>query len=195
MEAYSDRYEAALTLAADAHHNQVRKLGGDPYIVHLVHVSVLLIRHSFSEDVAIAGLLHDIVEDQGVPLDDIEAGFGPAVAEMVAALTEWKLEEGVERPWEARKQEALDHLQQASRGAVAVKAADTLHNVRSVTLGLHRAGPTVWRRFKRGPAETLWYYRSVSEIVHLRLGAHPLALELEAAIRRLEKELAGMPEP
>lgn len=195
MEAYSDRYEAALSLAADAHHDQMRKLGGDPYIVHLVHVSVLLIRHGFSEDVAIAGLLHDIVEDQGVPLNDIEAGFDSTVAEMVAALTEWKSEDGVERPWEVRKQEALGHLQQASLGAAAVKTADTLHNVRSVVLGLRREGPTIWSKFKRGPTESLWYYRSVLETVRSRLGTHPLVLELERAISRLVQELAETAEP
>lgn len=195
MEAYSYRYEAALALAAEAHHNQVRKLGDDPYIVHPVHVSVLLIRHGFGEDVVIAGLLHDVVEDQGVPLEDIEAEFGSSVAEMVTALTEWKSEDGIERPWEVRKQEALEHLRQASHGAVAVKAADTLHNVRSVALSLHREGSSVWKNFKRGPAETLWYYRSVSELVHLRLGAHPLALELEAAIIRLEQVLDERREP
>lgn len=195
MEAYSDRYEAALALAAEAHHNQVRKLGDDPYIVHPVHVSVLLIRHGFPEDVAIAGLLHDIVEDQAVPLEDIEVRFGSAVAEMVSALTEWKAEDGVERSWEVRKQEALGHLRLASQGAVAVKAADTLHNVRSVVLGLNREGSSVWNSFKRGPAETMWYYRSVSEIVHARLGAHPLARELETAIGRLEQALDEATEP
>jgi (p)ppGpp synthase/HD superfamily hydrolase len=78
---------------------------------------------------------------------------------------------------------------------VAVKAADTLHNVRSVMHGLHREGPAIWSKFKRGPAETLWYYRSVSEIVHARLGAHPLALELATAINRLEQELTDVTEP
>lgn len=194
MKAYSDRYEVALALAASAHHNQLRKLGDDPYIVHLVHVSVILIRHGFSEDVAIAGLLHDIVEDQEVPLQDIEAQLGPAVAEMVAALTEWKSEDGVERPWEVRKHEALRHLQEASREAAAVKAADTLHNAHSLMLGLRREGPTVWRKFKRGPSDTLWYYRSVSELVRSRLGTHPLALELETTINRLEQDLAGATE-
>jgi (p)ppGpp synthase/HD superfamily hydrolase len=172
----------------------VRKLGGDPYLVHVVHVSVILIRHGFSEDVAIAGLLHDIVEDQGVLLEDIEAGFGPAVAEMVDALTEWKSEDGVERPWEVRKQEALTHLSQASREAAAVKAADTLHNAHSLILGLRREDSAIWSKFKRGPSETLWYYRRVSQLVSSRLGSHPLALELETSVRRLEQQLAGATE-
>ena len=187
MEAYSERYEAALALAASAHLDQARKAGGEPYIVHVVHVSVILLRHGFSEDVAIAGLLHDVVEDQEVPLAEIEAGFGPAVAEMVAALTERKRENGRERPWEDRKREALAHLEGASREAVTVKAADTLHNARSLALALRRDGPSAWRHFKRGPAETLWYYRRVADLVRQRLGAHPLAAELEAATASLEQ--------
>lgn len=190
MEAYSDRFEAALALAAGAHHDQERKAGGDPYIVHLVHVAVILIRHGFAEDVVVAGLLHDIVEDQEVPLRDIEAGFGPAVAETVAALTEWKVEDGEERPWEVRKREALEHLRQAGPEAVAVKAADTLHNARSLGFVLRRDGPTVWDDFKRGPAETLWYYHRVAELSRSRLGAHPLILELEAAINGLAQAMA-----
>lgn len=187
MEAYSGRYEAALVLAARAHQDQVRKVGGDPYITHLVHVSVILLRHGFSEDVAIAGLLHDIVEDQDVPLAGIEAEFGPAVAEMVDVLTEQKREGEVERPWEVRKREALSRLRQGSLAATAVKAADTLHNAHSMALGLRRDGPAIWRSLSRGPAETLWYYRSVAAIVRERLGGHPLVEELEAAIMRLEQ--------
>jgi (p)ppGpp synthase/HD superfamily hydrolase len=187
MEGYSERYEAALALAASAHQGQARKAGGEPYMVHVVHVSVILLRHGFSEEVAIAGLLHDVVEDQDVPLAEIEADFGPAVAEMVAALTERKKEDGQERPWEDRKREALAHLDGASQEAVAVKAADTLHNTRSLEVALRRDGPSIWRRFKRGSAETLWYYRSVAELVRQRLGTHPLAVELEVAIASLER--------
>jgi (p)ppGpp synthase/HD superfamily hydrolase len=189
MEAFSERYQAALVLAARAHQDQVRKAGGEPYVVHVVHVSVILLRHGFSEEVAIAGLLHDVVEDQDVPLAEIEAGFGPAVTGMVAALTERKEEGGQERPWEDRKREALAHLEHANREAVAVKAADTLHNARSLALALDRVGPSIWERFKRGPAETLWYYREVAAAVRARLGAHPLADELEAAITSLEPDM------
>jgi (p)ppGpp synthase/HD superfamily hydrolase len=187
LEGYSDRYEAALALAARAHHDQMRKVGDVPYIVHPVHVSVILLRHGFPEEVAIAGLLHDVVEDQAVPLEDIEADFGQAVAEMVASLTERKREGGAERSWEARKQEGLQQLCRASRGAVAVKAADTLHNARSVALALRDEGPSIWNSFRRGPEETLWYYDRVSAIASERLGTHPLVGELTAAIACLRQ--------
>ncbi len=192
VEGFSERYESALALAARAHQGQVRKAGGDPFIVHVIHVSVILLRHGFSEDVVIAGLLHDVVEDQDIPLSDIEARFGPDVAEMVAMLTERKREGDAERPWEIRKQEALDKLRRANSEAVAVKAADVLHNAHSVALVLRREGAAIWGRFSRGPQETLWYYRSVAQIVRERLGEHPLTQELDGAIEHLEQMVVSV---
>jgi (p)ppGpp synthase/HD superfamily hydrolase len=194
MAIFSERYEAAFALAASAHSDQVRKVGGEPYIVHLAHVSVMLLRSGFSEDVVVAGLLHDAVEDRNVPLAEIEAGFGAAVAEMVSAVTERKYEDGVPRSWEDRKREALDQLRRASEGAVAVKAADTLHNTHSILLAVREGGDAIWERFSRGPQETLGYYGNVAGIVRQRLGDHPLSCELDAALNRLRHAI-GDPLP
>ncbi len=191
MEAYSERYEAALSLAARAHRAQLRKASDVPYIAHLVHVSVILIRHGFDEDLAIAGLLHDAVEDQDVPLADIDTQFGSRVATIVAALTEHKRAGGVERPWEARKQEMLHQLRRANNDAIAVKAADTLHSVRTIVAGLAEKGPALWSSFSRGAGQSLWFYESVAEIVRDRLEAHPLADELDRAVDALEEAIAG----
>jgi (p)ppGpp synthase/HD superfamily hydrolase len=185
--AFSSRYDAALTLAARAHRHQNRKGGDVPYIVHLVNVSVILIRYGFGEDVAIAGLLHDIVEDQSYAPARIQDEFGPVVAGIVAVLTENKREGGQPRPWEVRKQEALDHLRHADLDAVAVKAADALHTSRELAADLRRMGAAMWRNLSRGPGPSLWYFRSVAEIVGDRLGDHPLAAELDDAVRDLER--------
>jgi (p)ppGpp synthase/HD superfamily hydrolase len=185
MQAYSPRYDAALSLAALAHRGQTRKGSDVPYVVHPVHVSVMLIRHGFGEDVTIAGLLHDVVEDQDVPLNEIEAQFGPAVAEMVDALSERKQAGGARRPWEVRKQEALEQLRRASDDAVAVKAADTTHNSRALAADLREKGPVMWDFLTKGPDQTLWYYGRVAELVARRLGDHPLAREVDAAVADL----------
>jgi (p)ppGpp synthase/HD superfamily hydrolase len=195
LEAYSQRYDAALVLAARAHRNQTRKGGDIPYLIHPVHVSVILIRYGFGEDVAIAGLLHDVVEDQDVPLAYIEAEFGPAVAEIVAALTEKKKEAGQPRPWEIRKQEALAHIEGASLDAVAVKAADALHSTRQMAADLRQKGASMWGSFSRGPDKSLWYYQAVAEIVGRRLGPHPLAAELDAAVKDLALAIAKTEAP
>jgi len=189
MNSYSERYDAALALAASAHAGQTRKGSTIPYIVHLVHVSVVLIRYGFPEDVAIAGLLHDIVEDQDYPLSDIEARFGLAVAEMVAAATEQKKEAGRPRRWEDRKREALDHIRQAGADAVAVKAADVLCNTRAMASALRQNGPSVWDHFSRGPEQSMWYYRSLADIARERMAGHPLLAELDEAVRDLDQAI------
>jgi (p)ppGpp synthase/HD superfamily hydrolase len=182
---FSARYDAALALAARAHREQLRKGTDIPYIAHPVHVSLILIRHSFGEDLAIAGLLHDVVEDTDVPLERIEAGFGDTVARLVAAVSETKMAGGAELPWEQRKAEKLAHLHAGGPDVAALKAADAIHNARSITADVRQDGPSVWGRFKRGADQTLWYYREILEGVRAKLGDHPIVVELTAAVEDL----------
>jgi len=185
---FSARYDAALALAAQAHRQQLRKGTDIPYLAHPMHVSLILIRHGFGEDLAIAGLLHDVVEDTDMPLERIAAEFGDAVARLVAAVSETKTADGAERPWEQRKAEKLAHLLEGGPDVAALKAADAIHNARSITADVRQSGPSVWGRFKRGADQTLWYYREILAGVRAKLGDQPIALELAAAV----EELAGV---
>ncbi|QIE44146.1 HD domain-containing protein [Pseudohalocynthiibacter aestuariivivens] len=81
----SDRFDDALSYASRLHRSQRRKGANIPYISHLLSVCALVIEYGGDEDQAIAGLLHDAVEDQG-GMDaarDIEARYGPRVARIV----------------------------------------------------------------------------------------------------------------
>lgn len=191
MHGYSERYYAALVRAACAHRNQNRKGGDTPYIVHPVNVSVIVLHYGFGEDVAIAALLHDIVEDQEYPLDQIEVEFGPIVAHIVAELTERKKENGRPRDWEIRKQEALQRLAAAGHDTAALKAADALDSVRSMAAGLRRSGPSMWAHFSKPAELTLQHYQHVAELVRGHLGDHPLAAELDEAVRDLEQAIVA----
>jgi (p)ppGpp synthase/HD superfamily hydrolase len=177
-------------VATVAHRQQTRKGSGLPYVVHPIHVSVILLRHGFSMESAISGLLHDVVEDQGYDLAAIRGRFGARVADMVEALSERKSDDdGARRPWEVRKREALQQIREASREAVAVKCADTLHNAHSFVQDLRREGAGVWQRFNRGPQSQLSYYRRVLGVAEERLGAHPLVAELAAAVAQLARAI------
>jgi (p)ppGpp synthase/HD superfamily hydrolase len=191
MHAFSARYDAALALAARAHRDQLRKGTDLPYFAHPVHVSILLIRHGFSEDLAIAGLLHDVVEDTDTPLALIAAEFGDDVAGMVAAVSETKSADGVDLPWEQRKAEKLAHLQSAGPDVAALKAADAIHNLRSIIADQQRIGPAIWERFKRGPGPTLGYYQAILDPVRMKLGGHPIVVELEDAVAELARVAGG----
>lgn len=190
MIAFSNRYDQALQFAARAHRQQLRKGTDIPYVAHVMHVSVLLLRHGFDEDLAIAGLLHDVVEDCDVPLARVEALFGAEVARLVDAVSEVKYSDSVERSWEERKTEKLAHLQHGGPRVAALKAADALHNLQSIIADLALVGPEIWRRFKRGPQPTLWYYREILAGVRIHLGDHPIVVELTAALADLEQAIA-----
>ena len=120
----------AWRLASMAHATQTRKYNGDRYIVHLAEVAALT--SIFTDgyvDAICAAWLHDIIEDQGYPLANINEEFGDVVAGYVDALTE-KRPEGFNR----KQRHALYNTQlgDAPEAVQCVKAADIISNVGSI---------------------------------------------------------------
>jgi (p)ppGpp synthase/HD superfamily hydrolase len=191
VSAYSSKYDDAVVFAARAHRKQCRKGTDIPYVTHPFHVSVLLIRHGFDEDLAVAALLHDVVEDCAVSIAEVEAEFGPRVALLVDAVTEKKGEDGAMRSWEDRKKGALARLRESGADVGALKAADALHNVRAIAADIERDGTKVWGRFKRGPGPSIRYYREILSIARTVLPNHSLPEELAEAIDALERIADG----
>jgi (p)ppGpp synthase/HD superfamily hydrolase len=186
---FSPKIDAALVVAACAHRSQLRKGTDIPYIVHPVHVALILSRHGFDEDLVVAGLLHDTVEDTALEMDAIRAQFGDAVAELVAAVTEAKTDgAGERRPWRARKEDQIAHLAHADGRVAALKAADSLHNLQSTLGDLRRVGAAIWDRFNATCADWLWYHGAIARLCGERLGvAHPLVVELDGAIAEIAR--------
>ncbi len=191
MAGFSPRLDAALAFAARAHRTQVRKGSDVPYIVHPVQVAIILLRHGFDEDLAVAGVLHDTVEDTEASADAIAETFGAEIAELVSAVSEIKNDDaGERRPWRVRKQEQLEHLARAGERTAALKAADSLHNVSATLAELRAVGPSVWARFNAGVDDSIWYYRAVAALCRGALGDHPLVRELEQTVEAVA-ELSG----
>src|SRR5205807_3243496 len=100
------RLEQALRWSARCHEGQTRKGGHIPYFQHAAAVAMILDRAGFDEDVVVAGLLHDVVEDTTATFEDVALRFGPAVAETVRQCSEVKRDaEGRKRPWIDRKRD------------------------------------------------------------------------------------------
>ena len=94
-------------------------------------------------------------------------------------------------PWKERKQAYIAHLGEASASARLVSAADKLHNARSILNDYRSLGEEVWQRFQGRKAGTLWYYRSVLDVLS-QAGRTPLIEELDRVVSQLE-QLAGQP--
>ncbi len=126
------RIEAAYELAKKAHEGQMRS-SGDPYISHPIEVAVILVGLGMDSDTIIGGLLHDVVEDTTVTLEDIEKQFGGDVAELVDGVT--KL---ANIPYSSRAEQQAENVRKMLLAmakdvrVVIIKLADRLHNMRTL---------------------------------------------------------------
>ncbi len=181
----TERYEEALKYAFQLHRRQVRKGSGIPYVSHLLAVSALVMQDGGDEDQAIAGLLHDAVEDQGgqKTLDEIQRKFGERVAGIVLGCSDTL--ESPKPPWRERKEKYLAHLESASVEVRRVSQADKLHNASSILQDLHREGTGVWGRFKGGKEGTLWYFDELLRIFR-KVQPSPLVAELDLLVEEIK---------
>ena len=159
----SPRLERALRSSAVWHAGQTRKGSDVPYFEHAVAVAMILDRAGFDEDVVIAGLLHDVVEDTEATFEDVAARFGPSVCETVRACSEIKHDaQGRKRPWIDRKRDHLAALEESPIPARAVALADKLHNLASIAHDLS-LGRDVWSLFHADRSDVLGYYRAAAD--------------------------------
>jgi (p)ppGpp synthase/HD superfamily hydrolase len=186
---YSAALDRALVFSASAHRNQARKGTDIPYIIHPVHVAMILLRHDFPEEVILAAVLHDVVEDTDKTVEDIAAHFGENVARLVDAVSERKTHGGQKLPWRKRKEAQLERLEHADRDIAALKAADALHNLRSTLADFDRVGHEVWQRFRGSSGDHHWYYASLVKLTQSKLGDHSLVQELSRALAELSETL------
>jgi GTP pyrophosphokinase len=154
-------------------------------------VASLVLEFGGDEDLAIAALLHDVVEDcGGAPmLKEVRRRFGSRVAKIVDGCTDSDTDP--KPPWRERKETYLRHLKAADAETRLVSAADKLNNVRSILSDYREVGESIWARFNGGREGTFWYYRALME--EFRRKPNRLIRELELAVRELETavNLAG----
>ncbi len=187
------RFDEALAFAAELHREQLRKIGRVPYLSHLMRVAGTALDFGASEDVAIAALLHDAVEDCGglETAKEIRARFGDFVAEIVLETSDSTTADASRKaPWRERKEAYLARLRTGLEAAALVSGCDKLDNVASLDRALRIEGGAMLARFKGGPSDLIWYYESVAEILEER--GTPCAAELRGAIERLKTTLANV---
>jgi (p)ppGpp synthase/HD superfamily hydrolase len=186
------RLQRAFRYAAEKHAGQTRKQTAVPYLSHLMAVAALVLEAGGDEDMAIAALLHDVVEDcGGMPrLREIRKQFGSRVAKIVEGCTDAYI---VPKPeWWERKKSYLRELARADAATRLVSAADKLHNVRTILADYRLQGEDVWKRFTGKREGTLWYYRALSD-EYQRRNPNRITGELELAVAELERVASKTP--
>ena len=186
----SARLASAFSLAVDLHGDHTRKGTGVPYITHLMTVSAMVGEYGGDEDLMIAALLHDALEDRPdrITLPQIVHRFGWRVGRVVEGCSDCTSKP--KPPWEQRKRAFLQRLQTESADVKLVAAADKLHNTITLLRDVERVGDTFWNRFNAPKDRQCWYLRSCVDA--LKHGWwNDILIGLDQAVTGLER-LSGL---
>jgi (p)ppGpp synthase/HD superfamily hydrolase len=184
------------TLAVDyarVLHIERRKGTGIPFMAHLVGVASLVMGEAghvdfpVTEDMVIAAILHDAVEDHGGQrrLEDIRQNFGENVARMVEGLSDTLAEDSSQKEdWDVRKTAYVKHLATEKPDVQLISAADKLYNARTMLDDYRKIGPKLWTRFKRVRDQQLGYFNNLLKVFK-SAGTNRIVEELDRVVATL----------
>ena len=181
-----DRYLEAYVYCYKLHKKQTRKGSNIPYFTHLSSVSNLIIENNGTTTQAIAGLLHDAVEDQGgaKTLAVIKRKFGPKVAKIVDQCSDTTIKP--KPPWKTRKIRYIKDIKTKTQDTLLVSLCDKYHNANCILSDYQKVGEEIWDRFTASKQETFWYYESLYKEFKKYLKNH---LELIKAYKNTVDEM------
>lgn len=191
----TERFTKAVEYARQLH-TEFRKGTDVPYMAHLLGVAAIVMseagrRLPVTEDMVVAALLHDTVEDHGgMPrLREVEGIFGANVARMVAGLSDTFAEDhDMKEGWEDRKTTYIERLRGEDDDVLLISAADKLYNAKSILEDFREIRHVVWERFHRGAEQQLWYFRELLTVFDSR-PRNRIVDEFERVLKELELEL------
>lgn len=176
---YSEKIQKSIRFAWKVHKGQFRKGKDEPYIVHLLTVSLILSKVTKDEDIIIAGILHDTIEDceprGSMTKELLEKEFGVEVAKIVDDLTE----QDKSLPWAERKRLALEHASQMDKKSLLVKSADVLHNMTDQIADYKKEGDAMFEKFNAGKQMQLERYEKLIAAINKTYPKNPLKSDLE----------------
>lgn len=160
-----ERRALAFAKAAHGSIDQRRKYTGEPYIVHPIAVAEIVRSVAHKDEMVVAALLHDTVEDTDVTIYDIDREFGGEVADLVYWLTD------VSKPSDGnrarRKQMDLEHIAKAPAAAKTIKLADMIDN----TLSIREHDPDFWRVYRHEKLRMLKVLKDGDQTLWVRAAA------------------------
>jgi len=156
--------DRAIIFAVQAHAGAERRGKGFPYILHPMEAASIVATITPDQELLAAAVLHDVVEDTHITLDDLRRAFGDRVADVVAAESDDPMDHlSEEDSWHARKQGAIDRLAAAPHDAKIVALGDKLSNMRAIARDYEAQGDALWDLFHvKDRREHEWHYRGLA---------------------------------
>lgn len=162
----SEKLNEAIAFAVQMHSGQRRKMENIPFILHPMEVAAIAGGLTTDEDVIIAALLHDTVEDTQATSEEIQNKFGERIARYVSSETEDKRQDRPpEDTWKIRKEETLKELFETEDINVKILwLSDKLSNMRALLRSYIKMGDKAFEFFhQKDKSQQAWYYKSVAE--------------------------------
>lgn len=167
---YTYRIEQALRAITILHKDQVRKGSIPiPYVSHLFAVAMIAIDYTDDEDVMIAALLHDTLEDTDYTPAELEKDFGGKVREYVEFLTEPQGTDKKTYSWKETKVLYAKKLRKAPQESLIVAAADKIHNMRSMVEEYYDDHARFMKEFSGSIEDRLTQYQDISNALNRNL--------------------------
>ncbi len=188
---FTPRIDEAIKLASRLHRLQVRNdAQRTPYISHLISVAILVSSVTADEDVIIAGLMHDALEDvPNYTYENLVQDCGKRVADIVVHVTEpldANKGEDEQLPWLIRKEAYLDVLRSGDATSALVSCADKIHNTESFLFDFQQEGEVYARRFNSSITNRIWFHDQVFLVIEEKLGRdHALVIRFKQAMDML----------
>lgn len=182
--------EEAMIFAIHAHQGQVRKISKLPYILHPMEVATIASTMTKEDEVIVAALLHDTVEDTNTSISEIKEKFGKRVYQLVASETEDKVPNKDPRDsWMERKESTLLILKHTlDMGVKILWLSDKLANMRSFYRQYLLEGDKIWLSLnQKDKSKQEWYYRSILEYTSC-LAEFPAYQEYKELVERVFKK-------
>ncbi len=165
---YSFRIEQAIRAAAILHKDQIRK--GEvpyPYVTHVFAVAMIVADYTNNEDVIIAALLHDTIEDTDYTSEELNEDFGHTVLEIVMSIT--RKDTDASDSWVEQKKKYVKQLKEASQESLLVAAADKIHNMRSMVEAYYEDHGRLIADFGDSMNDRIFMYQEISNIFNRSL--------------------------
>lgn len=180
----NEKIEKAIQFAARVHEGQKRKSSENlPYVSHCYSVGIILLNNgNLFEDVIIAGILHDVIEDTSISFNELKDIFGQSVADYVKRLSN---PPELESNYLKRKEWQYKHFSKVCEEVKTIKAADILHNLYTI-IQETKDNKENWNKFDKTPSQTVISTKKLIKILSCDMNKQIIS-QIEKNIKILEE--------
>ena len=176
----------AYDLLTSKHAGQRQKVNGHPYVEHPILVATDVSRAGFDPEMVAAALLHDIVEDSDVSIEDVQERFGRRVSILVEVMTD----DAEVEPYKRRKAVHREQISRADTDAAAIYAADKLSNLRGTRAAFAELGEEAASRLNQPLNDKLAVWEADAEMLARFGDAIPYREDLAEEVAAARAELS-----